>query len=186
MVTKHPDCIHALADQHNKSRHILNGNINGKQDRTTDPNPPTDSESDGHSMKVNRPTGSVGPLNFQFDDEGAKRLQAMIGHPLLEASSTKVGIRNNGVPPSTHNIPSVYKSTQWFTHNICNRAYIGAVFRLSEQVNEVVEPQATSNDTSLERAYQDLMLGRELIMAHPSAQKIAQQHGDNVAQKYLL
>lgn len=184
IITSHPDCHEMMARKHNKTMHTLNGNMQSQKtnvSRKDDPNPPADPQLSGNEMKVK--VNTVGPIPFPFNNEAAKRVQALIAHPLLEAASNNLGILNNHVRPSRHGIVSSYRSTTWNTFNISSRSYVGLFYKLVPDTvdeNAVVvnpEPEDRSLMTLLKK---DI----DFVVEYDNEGQVLREFGPDMAEKF--
>ncbi|UHK03223.1 MAG: hypothetical protein FZCTV1_gp1 [Hangzhou zicrona caerulea totivirus 1] len=183
VVTNLDDCREMMARMHNKTMHSLNGNNNpsDKSDQGKDPNPPAQPGTGGNEMK--NKVATVGPLHFPFDNEAAKRVQALIAHPLIESASNNLSILDNHVRPSSHGIVSAYNSTRWHTYNISTRAYIGIVYRLVP--DSVTLESAVSEDTDACGTLIDLLKsGKEFIITYETPNQVKRAFGPLTAEKF--
>ncbi|KAF6198425.1 hypothetical protein GE061_008173 [Apolygus lucorum] len=91
ILTKHDECREMVARMHNKTMHSGNGNTG--RGSASDPNPP--SKRGEKSDEMEKKVSKVGPLDFDFNNQAAKAVQALITHPLPEAASNQLGMLSN-------------------------------------------------------------------------------------------
>lgn len=179
IVTAHDDCREMQARLHNKIMHIQNGNI--PVGKNGDPNPPADPQLKGSEMKSK--VNTVGPISFQFDDEAARRVQAMIAHPLLEAASNNVSILNNHVRPSRHAIVSSYRPTHWNTHNISSRSYVGMFYKIVPDSQDE-KTQETCPKKGKDGLVELIMKGLPFIVSYDTPNQVSRDFDDDLAEKF--